>query len=473
MVTKALSNTYQNISKKHFDLLLGLGGSVALAAILLLFPSWVTLALIFLSIFGVTAIYLGYDYFPLVLFAILAFSVELRITEETRITLPTEALIPLMVILFGLEILFKGKIAYRPSMMNWAVFLFYLTIISSYIVSQEPISTIKALIRDTGYIFAGYYLIPRYVTSERRLKHILIVCLVIHTLLVFYGFGTQIVNGLRIYDEIAAPFFIEHCIYAAFVTLSFSFLFAFFLDREDDHIRMILGIVSLIFAVAVGLTFVRAAWFSIVILLFYYLFQFSNKRSSIDLIIIMMVGFMIGLALLFTSDIGRLITQRIETIADFQYVANYDRIDRWVAAWLIWLDYPYFGVGWGAYPDMYFDYNIYDSFSSDMRMGAHNLYLEIMSELGVVGLLVFLFLIYTFFKKAIILQSHSKSRMIRVFLIGMQGAMITYLFHAFLNNLGPSDKISIYFWFMLGMIPTIQGIVASEDKEVEGLKDAG
>jgi hypothetical protein len=42
--------------------------------------------------------------------------------------------------------------------------------------------------------------------------------------------------------------------------------------------------------------------------------------------------------------------------------------------------------------------------------------------------------------------------------------MITYLFHAFLNNLGPSDKISIMFWFLFGMIPTIHYIAEKENK---------
>jgi len=412
-------------------------------------------------VFGLTSIYFGYDYFPLVLFVLLAFSVEIQLTGDTRITLPTEILIPFLVLLFIGEFLLRGRITYRPSVMNLGVALFFLVILGSALITHEPVSTFKALIRDAGYIFAGYYIIPRFINSPYRLKILLIGGLSFHTLLVLYGFGTQAVNGIRIYDKIAAPFFIEHCIYAAYITLSFSFLLAFFLDRKPDGIRLLLGGITFLFAVA----FVRAAWLSIILLLIFYLFQFSKQRSSVDLIILMMIGFMIALAVVFTSDVGRLLTQRVGTITDLNYTANYDRIDRWMAAWEMWKDNLIYGVGWGAYPDVYYDYATLESYSSEFRMGAHNLYLELLAELGIIGLFFYLLMIYIFFRQAIILQPQVKDRTVKIFLIGMQGAMLTYLFHVILNNLGPSDKISLFFWFMLGMIPTIQGIVKAQNAE--------
>ena len=76
-------------------------------------------------------------------------------------------------------------------------------------------------------------------------------------------------------------------------------------------------------------------------------------------------------------------------------------------------------------------------------------------------------MIYAFFRHALLLQSRTKSRLIRTTLAALQGAMITFIIHAFINNLGPSDKIGITFWWILGMIPAIQALVAQEEQQKE------
>lgn len=444
---------------------LGLSAALALGLIVLVFSSPIALIVLIGALLGLAAVWWGYEYLPLVLFLLLAFSVEVPITGDTNITLPTEVMIPGLFFLFILDTFRRGKFSYRRSGMNVAVFLLYFMTVATLVYTQELTSTVKAIIRDTGYLITGYYLIPRYVTSTQRLKHILIGCLAVHILLVFYGFYTQAVGGIRIYSDIAAPFFVEHCIYAAFLTLTLAFVAAFYLDRKPGPLRGWLGIIGVLFAAAIALTFVRAAWLSVALLLNYYLLVFRKRRGSVDLIIILFFFICIGAAVIVTTDIGRLVTQRIVTITDMKYVANYDRLERWQAAYYMWLDNPYFGVGWGAYPDVYYDYIPQGySFSHKTRMGAHNLYLELMAEVGIVGLILYLAMIYVFFRRAIKLQRAAQDPIQKVFLIGMQGAMVTYLFHAFVNNLGPSDKISITFWFMLGMIPAMESLVYADQK---------
>lgn len=226
---------------------------------------------------------------------------------------------------------------------------------------------------------------------------------------------------------------------------------------------MLLSLSALFVGLAIVMTFVRAAWISVALLLFFYLFQYQKKRSAVDLIIILMVFTVAGTLMLSLTELGSLFLQRIETISDTKYVANYDRLDRWAAAWSMAMDNIVYGVGWGAYPDQYEEYQVLKgAFSSEIRMGAHNLYLEIFAETGIIGVSVFLFMIFVFFQRCIILQRRIRSEFLTVFIIAMQGAMITYLFHALLNNLGPSDKIAIMFWFLLGMVPTMEYLVERE-----------
>ncbi len=466
LINRAISKT---------EIIAALAGGLALLALILLFKSSIVIAAFLGILIGGIAFWMGFEYIPLIVFLQLAFSVELQIGSTTRLTIPTEILVPILFLAYGISVIRDGKISYRTSQLNVAVIIMYVVMVYSLRYSFEPTSTLKAIIRDTGYIGAGYFLIPQYIRSEKQIKHLLYGCLGIHTLLVLYGFITQIIGGFHIYGEIAAPFFVEHCIYAAYITISFAFVLPFYLTEDDEKHRFWLGIITALFGAAILLTFVRAAWISVFALLLFYLFQFRNRKSAIDLILLMIVCSLLGLVIAVTTDIGGLILQRLDTITETNYTANLDRIDRWVVAWKIWIYNPILGVGWGAYPDHYFKYANQSSaffdayfnsipYSSAFRMGAHNIYLELLAEVGVVGLLAYLLVIYIFFRRAVILQHKIKSDFQRVFLIGAQGAIITYLVHAFVNNLGPSDKLGITFWFILGIVPTIEALYRSEQK---------
>ncbi len=465
MTNKALP-VPPDLHKGRFEFLVALLIILGIGSLIYLFKTPLLLFILIAVLSVVLIFWVGSQYFALAIFVLLPFSVEIPITEDTRLTLPTEILIPILFLLFGLSLLKeKGHITFRPSPINIPLILMYIIMVASLAISQEKFSTMKAIIRDTGYIITGFYLIPMYIREERHLKQFLYGCLITHTLIVCYGFITQAMGGIRIYDDIASPFFVEHCIYAAYITISFAFLMVYLLDQKPGPIRNALGVITALFGLAIVLTFVRAAWFSIILMLAYYLLYFRHRRSSVDLIFALIVALIVGITALNLTNVGKLLVQRISTITDTDYVANFDRIDRWYAAANMWRDYPYYGVGWGAYPDIYPDYQKFDkAFSKEVRMGAHNLYLEVLAETGVIGLFFFLLLLYVFFRQALLLQIRTKSRFKELFLVGMQGAMITYLVHAFLNNLGPSDKISLTFWFLLGMIPTMNYLISKEEE---------
>lgn len=463
---KRLSQQWSDIALSRIELIAGFGGMLFFILVVLLFPGIEALALILGILTLGIAIYFGYEYFPLVLIVTLPFSVKIPLMGDTNIDLPSEPLIILIALLWFGYCIAYNRVRYRASWLNPAIGAFLIIIWISLFYTATPIPTVKALIRDTGYLIAGYFLIPMFIRNENRLRTLLVACLVSHTLLALYGLGTQAYGGLRIYGDLAAPFFKEHCIYAAYITFTLAFLLAFALGTPPTIRRTVYWGFTAFFGVAILLTFVRGAWVSIFFLLVYYLIQFRKQRGSVDLVLILIYVLLLGMVVVVGTTLGQMLIQRAETLTDVQYIANYERVGRWLSAIDIWKDHPYFGAGWGSYGDLYFDYIvIHDVWSAQIRMGAHNLYLEYMAEVGVVGLFVFLIVIYLFFRYAISLQMRTQNLTYRLFLIGLQGAMITYLTHAFLNNLGPSDKIGVTFWLFLGMIPTMSVLIEREERE--------
>lgn len=68
------------------------------------------------------------------------------------------------------------------------------------------------------------------------------------------------------------------------------------------------------------------------------------------------------------------------------------RFALWESTLAMIRDFPWTGIGWGAYRLVYHDYDFFVQDRSVVIYHAHNLYLNIAAEVGLPGLLVFLLL---------------------------------------------------------------------------------
>lgn len=80
--------------------------------------------------------------------------------------------------------------------------------------------------------------------------------------------------------------------------------------------------------------------------------------------------------------------------------SNIERMNRWKAAWEIFLDNPVSGTGLNCFPEEYFVYSrqmqLDQTNLSDNRMNTHNLYLGWLSELGIIGFLAGCWILFCF-----------------------------------------------------------------------------
>jgi len=401
------------------------------------------------------------------LVALLAFSLELPLPGVgAEVVVPTELLIPALVGASLLDLLVRKKFTWTHSRLNIPVLLFVVAVVLTIIPSSNRMVTIKAIVRDGSYVIAGYLLIRHYLTSVSSLKILLACRLLVTVLLVSFGLYTQVTLGFRIYQTIAEPFYKQYSVYAALVAMDFAMLCAFVLEYPRSRLRWMGFAVLGLLGFAIAVTFSRGAWLSLVAMAAFYAFQ---ERRHIDLKIALAVVMVVilGVAIVGSMQVSHLFTERVEHLTDMRFLTNYDRIDRWMAALGIYWDHPLLGVGWGRYADEYYDYIYYiNAYSTNIRMGAHNLYLEIMAESGSLGLITFIVLIGFFFIETFSLRCRCKDKFLRATLAGTMGAMITFLVHAFVNNLGPSDKISLSVWVLIGLVPVVGHLMEKSKREI-------
>lgn len=408
----------------------------------------------------------------MLLIVLLPFSLEVggeRGEAGIGLTLPTEALIALLLAGFVIRCLMKMRIKYTRSALNPPLVLFVLICLLSLFSTAHFRISLKALARDFAYLFCGFYLATQILTTRKRIIALLLACLVSSGLLVVYGLGTQLAQGgFKPYQQIASPFFKNHCIYAAFVTLSLSLAIAFALGCSRYARRALLYAFIVLVSIGIILSFVRGAWLSLAGMLLFYAWVF-RRQIDYRVFAVMLFAFVLLVVILIGLGVAPKVLDRVGTMTDTGYSANFDRLDRWASAWRMYLDNPILGVGYGTYADRRQEGYVHhkSAYSSQIRMGAHNLYLEILAETGILGLLAFLWLVWRYLVGALRILRHDTDPFRRSLIAGSVGAMITFLTHALVNNLGPSDKIFITFWFLLALVP-----IASRLRETEQQADS-
>jgi len=179
-----------------------------------------------------------------------------------------------------------------------------------------------------------------------------------------------------------------------------------------------------------------------------YLQYIQLKRYFIILLVFFML-FPVGSLILSGSRIGNatnkgeyeeLTLKRIKSIFNFEETSNKGRMEIWNATLNSFVRYPLLGVGIGNYPVV-----IGEPLESGRRgASAHNLYFDIAAEMGILGLIVFLLILWEIFKKArtqIAVANH-------IFIFYFLWMLLYSLFDVVLLN----DKVLLFFIIQIAVL---------------------
>ncbi|MFH1778009.1 MAG: O-antigen ligase family protein [Candidatus Omnitrophota bacterium] len=141
------------------------------------------------------------------------------------------------------------------------------------------------------------------------------------------------------------------------------------------------------------------------------------------------------------------------------------RILIWKASLNMFRERPVFGYGINTFMYNYPRFMLrtaWEEYTSDLP---HNCYLMIAVEMGIVGFLAFLYLLYALFE--IIFKSLARMPKQDFFtgvLTGLLGALICYLIHSFFDNNLQTMQTAFLFWFLVGVTIATISIWQNENK---------
>jgi len=245
---------------------------------------------------------------------------------------------------------------------------------------------------------------------------------------------TEVGIGTRAFSFLGSPnAFAGYCILFAPIVLSY-----FFKDKLKLTHKTIFIFLFLTIIVGMMSTLTRSAWIAFIPSLI--LFGILIKKTKIVIPIVLLIVVM-------TFSVAPL-RQRFLNLFSEQYQEKSEiggRTYRWNLAMTIFAENPVLGRGPGSYGGA--TAYRYQEFSG---LYVDNYYLEILSNYGFLGFLVFTWLILEIVKLFTVSIKNSTEND-KILIIGIFCGFIGFMIHNFTENLWEVIPLSVTLWFLIGL----------------------
>lgn len=195
-------------------------------------------------------------------------------------------------------------------------------------------------------------------------------------------------------DARAAGFFGHPMTFAGYFCIYLPLLFVLLFEKSiASRWRWYMGGLLILLSVALLFNAARGAWLAVasvtVLLLLYYLFR-PDYRKLVACVVCFLIIVGAGLSQ-YQPFVDRMVT-----ITDENYQSNTERLLIWHSAYEMFKDHPVTGVGLGQYKDTYQKKYISPEAKEPLLSHAHNNFMQMLAENGLIGFAGFMTLISCF-----------------------------------------------------------------------------
>ena len=312
-----------------------------------------------------------------------------------------------------------------PRYLIVGAFALLLAMILSTATASSVNASIKELIKWIEFV-AVLLLGAKYLRTRRQIWTLVVIMCLAGISQAFYGYTQDFFNlgpqsfirngGLRVYGTFNQP-----NPYAGYINMSLPITLSLMLLGRNWATRILAGVAALILGAAEYLTLSNGGEIAIsVAVLLILIVGFPQLRklaaiggvAALGLIAALIAGVIpLRLTKPILSKLGLIAISF--TSPSSQNYSTAERLAHWLAGIDMFSDHPFIGVGIGNYGTVYARYHV-GIFVNSLDH-AHNYYINISAETGVIGLTVFVFLIAAIFVAGthaykVVNQSYKRTR---------------------------------------------------------------
>ncbi len=421
------------------------------------------------SLLAATAalVFFGMELAVYLLLIALPFSFRYILPGRFEIQTPTEPLLGILVAVYFVKKIVDRALQKEKSedafpFLVPICFYVFVTFLSA-INTPDLFGTLKGALRATVYILFSV-IVYAVIQNRTALKRLFIATFpsaaiaVIWTviILIYHIDAWQWTSAYR-----SAPF-TNYSVYGAFTAIFFLVCLSRLLFDNGIYDRVLWTAWFVCFGMGLLMCFSRGVWLSVIVAVGFMLLQLGRGVTHKKIVFIGAAG-VILVVCLSLPGVYDIVIERVSSAVDVSYASNRARLLRWGQALVMFLESPILGKGYGAFAMLYEeDVALVGSYTAQYQLGAHSEYLQVMAELGVVGLGVWIWLNFAFLRYGFRALRTIDDGFYRSIVIGLMAAEVSLMVHFTVNNLLNGDAIGVPFWGIYGLLPAVVQMAARE-----------
>lgn len=253
---------------------------------------------------------------------------------------------------------------------------------------------------------------------------------------------------LNLENRVFATFISPNAL-AGFLLLSLPISLILSETAKDSQKKLFAFILSMLILSGLLLTFSKAGWVIVIVLLLMLVVLLPSgiRRGILTKLVVLTVlaalFTLVGFLFLpeFKAALARLLSQQI-TLASFK-----GRIDFWESSIKIFMAYPFLGSGLGTFASIFPQFQVSGNYSQH----AHNTYLEMFAEVGLIGGFIFILLLGTSWIRSVYSCWRKKDEKDKAITIGLIVGAFGFILHNMLDYDWYVPATGLFFWAYLGL----------------------
>lgn len=328
--------------------------------------------------------------------------------------------------------------------LNFPLLAFFISLCLSVLFSTDFKSSLITLLKKNIEWFLLFFAVVTSLNSKKRITVFLWVLFFSSLLVCSDGIFQQVIGKdflrRRFFEYKMTASFEHYNDFAGYIEVLLPFSLSCLLASGEKY-KFFFGFLTFFLSYCFIMTMSRMGFVAVFIgMIFYILYVFSNfkminfKKIVIILLILCLV-FSVFIFIAFKMLPYHWLSER-------STITGSGRLGIWKDSLIFLKTRPIFGVGIGNFMQQFkkMNPNINPTY-------AHNCYLQIMEEAGIVGLLSFLSVLIIFFMKT--LKAAKKNN--DILLLGILTGILIFLIHASFDTHFYSMQLSDFFWLMFGL----------------------